>query len=69
MGQKWSSTQKVCATCEYWAGKREVDPPVYRYVRDFSKSGKCLLKGGPRWNCDQPHGANCSKYRKWAVLY
>ena len=68
MGQKWSSTQKVCATCEYWRGKREVDPPVYRYVRDFAKSWKCLLKGGPRWNCIQPHGGFCSKFRKWALL-
>ncbi len=67
MSLKWSSSQKLCATCEYWAGIRNIDFSR-RYVSDFSKTGKCLLKGGPAWNADQPHGALCSKYRKWAVL-
>lgn len=67
MSQKWNSGQKLCATCEYWAGSRKSDFSRI-YVSDFSKTGKCLLKGGPRWNCDQPHGGTCSKYRKWGVL-
>lgn len=38
---------KVCATCSYWDGEREVDPDVQVVVVDRDCEGECLVHAQP----------------------
>lgn len=49
---------KVCATCSYWDGKREIDPELRVVVVADNCEGECLaggkscqgLSNEPQWN-------------------
>lgn len=60
-----SSTWKVCATCEYWAGARTPDTFQSRVTYDQRGKGRCLgkWKGHERTASD-----TCSGWTKWAVM-
>ena len=39
---------KVCATCSYWDGERQVDAEMHVVVVDAACAGECLAKEKPR---------------------
>lgn len=39
---------KVCATCSYWDGERQVDAEMRVVVVDATCAGECLAKETPR---------------------
>ena len=62
-----ASTNKICATCEYWAGIREI-PKTKTSIRvDKKTKGNCFVK---KLNIPKNTKATdrCSKWKKWSQI-
>ena len=61
-------SQKLCATCVYWIGRRDVD--LYgSKVTNCDQEGRCAIPSGPHRNTQrQANFCACSRYEKWPVL-
>lgn len=70
MEYKMNGCQKLCATCEYWAGPRQLDYFAGHVVLpNQSINGKCMCMNGPHARGDRlSNYTTCSCYKKWGVL-
>lgn len=52
---------KICATCSYWDGMREVDPELRIVVVDECAAGECMARcqGRPALNNEFEWDENC----------
>lgn len=57
----WSCDQKVCASCRYWLGKRDVDFLAY-FFESISGQGKCAAPKGVFRGVDMGEGSTCSDW-------
>ncbi|MCC5911654.1 MAG: hypothetical protein JJT76_14610 [Clostridiaceae bacterium] len=55
----WSNQQRVCATCRYWSGRREMDFSAIFFTAKDEK-GRCNGPIGSFRMVDMNHGASCS---------
>ena len=70
MSQQYPSNWKVCATCAYWAGRRESDYFGQRVtVSSPMDKGKCAgpVRCGYKGQ-DKQADSHCGEYQKWLVL-
>lgn len=70
MEYKMSGQQKLCATCEYWAGPRQLDFfGGHVVLPNQCVNGKCVCMNGPMARADRfSNNTNCHCYKKWAAL-
>ena len=70
MEYKMNGCQMLCATCEYWAGPRQLDYfGCHVVLPDQSVNGKCMCLNGPLARADRlSNHTTCNFYKKWAVL-
>lgn len=54
----WKKHEKVCATCIYWSGKREVD---FKCIKVQCEEGNCHNPNG-FYNMKTMQGSTCSKW-------
>lgn len=66
---KWNSSNKKCATCDYWSGCREI-VNFGNYVEvDNSEKGSCNANGSTqRINEAKVAVWVCSDWEKWGAL-
>lgn len=57
----WSCDQRVCASCRYWLGAREVDFSGSFYEAAESE-GKCCNPNGGFRGCRMGEGSSCSDW-------
>lgn len=59
---------KLCATCTYWAGQRNVDR-FGNCVTNCAGEGRCANPQAPHWNGQRmANSCACFSYEKWSVL-
>ena len=70
MDYKMGSGQKLCATCEYWAGPRQLDFFASSVVLpNQSVNGKCACRNASWYRGDRLSNMTaCFSYQKWACL-
>ena len=69
MSDQYSNSWKVCATCSFWCGPRDVDSfGQYVTVESAMTQGKCMGNCGWRNSMRQANGSSCNAFQKWAVL-
>ena len=67
MSQIWGKTNKICATCEYWLGKRElISGNSQVKVGSAIDKGKCI-NGGFK-GVDKQGGSSCGDFKKWSLV-
>ena len=63
---------KVCCTCEYWDGERELQflPGVSlnAILAQFNPQGRCQAKMNCLMSYDNPGAAYCPTYKRWHKL-
>ncbi len=63
---------KVCCTCEYWDGERELQflPGVRlnAILAQFNPQGRCLAKMNCLMSYSNPGAAYCATYKRWHKL-
>jgi hypothetical protein len=66
---KWNASQKKCATCDYWAGPRElVNYGAYVEI-DSNDMGSCNCPGSTSRHLDNKQAQwTCPKWDKWGAL-
>jgi hypothetical protein len=66
---KYSSSTEKCATCDYWAGPRELIN-YGRYVQvDNDARGSCNCPGSTSRRLDnKPAVFTCPQWSKWGAL-
>ena len=68
----WSKTQRVCATCRYWTGRRDVEHTASFY-RAIDSRGKCANPRGGFRRAEMNEGASCKDWEAfgggWKVTY
>lgn len=60
-----SHSKKICGTCEFWYGQRELDGHQRHAIFDLKSSGKCL---GKHKNMNRGPAEGCSGWSKWSLL-
>jgi|GEM_PF-546301 hypothetical protein len=60
----WSKTQRVCATCRYWMGRRDIKHTASFYQAIDSR-GKCANPRGGFRRAEMNGGASC---KDWATF-
>ena len=69
---QYPSNWKQCATCEYWAGERQITDNWGRYVNVDSPMthGRCMNRHSGWFYSDLGKQVNssCPSYEKWGVL-
>ncbi len=60
----WSKTQRVCATCRYWMGRRDIKHTASFYQAIDSRS-KCANPRGGFRRAEMNGGASC---KDWATF-
>lgn len=70
MEYKMIGCQQLCATCEYWAGPRQLDfYGGHVVLPDQSVNGKCVCMNSPYNRSDRfSNTTTCGSYKKWGVL-
>lgn len=70
MSHQYPASWKQCATCAFWAGKRETNTyGQYALVDSTMEKGKCMCRGSGWTNQDKQAGSSaCSSFQKWPVL-
>ena len=70
MGYRFSSTQKMCSTCAFWEGKREVDVfKLNMLIDNPSATGKCVnLKSTMKGMSKAAHSSDCKYWQKSPLL-
>ena len=66
-GARWGANNKICGTCANWGGSRDVNPTGQQAIMK-ADLGKCILRGGPKWNYELSDGNKCNKMQKWGAL-
>jgi len=66
------SSYKICATCSFWGGQREIKSDghnltVQRNDNGYSE-GRCIHQDFQRANIYRRHGYVCAKFEKWSPL-
>ena len=67
----WTSwKQKVCCTCEYWDGEREIE---FRNSQLWAVQAQCNPQGRckARYNCSMSFSNSaqyCKTYKRWHLL-
>lgn len=63
---------KVCCTCEYWDGERELQflPGVRlnAILAQFNPQGRCTAKMNCLMSYSNPGAAYCATYKRWHKL-
>lgn len=62
--------RKVCCTCEYWNGQRELDfkyNRVYAVLAQSTPQGRCFAKGNVLMSFGYS-GDCCGSYKRWHKL-
>ena len=63
---------KVCCTCEYWDGERELQflPGVRlnAILAQFNPQGRCTAKMNCLMSYSNPGAAYCPTYKRWHKL-
>jgi hypothetical protein len=68
MAQKFRKNFKVCVTCEYWAGSRQLDTfRIDAIVDSISSKGKCTLEGAFK-GLDKSANGTCNKWQVWGAM-
>lgn len=60
----WSSSQKVCGSCRFWQGIREVNPEFTLFM-PTSKSGKCINPESEYENTETFDNFSCPKWQRY----
>ena len=70
MSYQMAGHSKLCATCNYWLGPRQINWCASHVVlEEQSIKGKCWCQGGPHIRADRfSNSCACSRYEKWSVL-
>lgn len=69
MDQQYPGNWNVCATCAYWAGKRESDTFGNRVTVDGPhENGKCCIPCGGWKGQNKQANSTCTDWKKWPVL-
>lgn len=55
----WTKKEKVCATCIYWKGKRDVDS---MFIETKNNDGRCFCEDG-FYNLKTIQGSSCSNWK------
>ena len=61
---------KICCTCEYWDGERELSihcAKIYGVIARFNPQGRCPIKGNTLAGYAQS-AKYCKEYKKWHML-
>ena len=73
--QKASWTQlkrKVCCTCEYWDGERELQfiagIKLNAILAQYNPQGRCMAKGNSFTSYGNPGAEHCPTYKRWHKL-
>lgn len=61
---KWAATMRVCATCRYWCGSRDVDGLATMFEAK-EPYGMCAGPFGSFRGCQMNEGHSCSKWEKF----
>lgn len=70
MAKMYRADAETCATCDYWAGEREIKQHgSYVVVESPMTKGECNApKTGPSGHDHQANHAGCRQHCKWGVL-
>ena len=70
MEYQMGGSQKLCATCEFWAGPRSVNfYGSHVVLPDQSVNGRCMCLNGPHARGERySNFTTCFSYEKWRVL-
>lgn len=63
----YGKNMKVCATCAYWAGSRNL-VNLGNSAEPTCSTAKCQSPTSPSRNCSRPGSNTCSGWMKWPVL-
>ena len=63
----YSKTNKVCATCAYWTGSRNLVNSG-NSSEPTSNSAKCQIPNGSNRGSTKFCSSSCSNWAKWPVL-
>jgi hypothetical protein len=55
----WTKKEKVCATCIYWQGKRDVES---MFIEAKNHAGRCFCETG-FYNLRTIQGSSCSNWK------
>lgn len=64
---QYSKMSKVCATCAYWTGNRNLVSSG-NYASPTSTSAKCQIPNGSTRGNTKSYSSTCPKWEKWPVL-
>ena len=67
MSKNIPSSWKRCATCAYWAAKRDIDYSGLTVKIDDERAD-CLCRRGGQFKMDKYEYNNCSYYDVWAPI-
>ena len=59
-----SPTQKLCCTCEFWIGPRELNSGRTQVKADAKDKFKCIETK----STDKRAGYSCGKWEKWGAF-
>jgi hypothetical protein len=61
---------KQCATCEFWAGTREMRSGYFRKTAEVDENaeGICLNEDSVFSQHQQPAAAGCSRWKIWSAI-
>lgn len=69
MPQQYTKYSKICATCNFWRGYRELDISRQKVECDSWMSvGKCLQQSSGWTNQPRQAQQNCVYWEKWCEL-
>jgi len=57
----WNKDQQVCASCRYWAGRREIDFSGSHF-HALNETGPCQKPFGPFFHIMVGEGSYCPKW-------
>lgn len=60
----WGKSQRVCATCRYWSGRREMDFTASHF-NTLAKTGTCNGPFGSFRGVDMGEGSSCSEWESF----
>lgn len=66
MDNTYSPNSKVCATCNFWMGQRNLNSPRTLVKCIPGTDGDCLEGGMKRTH--KMNNASCSKWQRWSVI-
>lgn len=68
MGWTYNGSHRLCATCAYWTGAREITSGSTS-VTNCEGTGKCAIPNGPLRNFERlGNTCACQDWKKWPVL-